>query len=135
MFSSHLARPKYLAPILNQANGGVPSGLDGTPPNHSDFSPQIGFAYTVGKDKKTVIRGGAGMYWETNPLWEQFRQAASIGPVGAGRITLAASAFTNIFPNKFYQTATGVQPLPIGTALPLNALSNVTFGDLIQIIN
>jgi hypothetical protein len=134
IFSSFLSRPQYLAPILNGANGGVPSGLGATPPNYTDFSPQAGFAYALGKDKKTVIRGGAGMYWETNPVWEQFRQGASIGPVGDGRITLAVSAFTNIFPNKYYQTASGVQPLPIGAPLPLNALSNVTFGDLIEIM-
>ena len=135
LFSSFLNRPQYLAPILNGQTGGVPSGLGGTQPRKLDFAPQVGFAWALGKDKKTVIRGGGGMYWDTQPVWQQFREDSSIGPAGDGRITLAASAFTNIFPNIYAQTSQGVQPLPIGTALPLNALTNLTFGDFIQIID
>jgi hypothetical protein len=134
LFSSFLSRPNYLAPILNGQTGGVPSGLGATQPRYGDVSPQFGFAYAIGRDKKTVIRGGAGMYWDTQPVWQQFRQDSSIGPLGDGRITLAASAFTNIFPGKYYLAASGVQPLPIGAALPLNAISNVTLGDFNQIL-
>src|SRR5581483_7522574 len=42
---------------------------------------------------------------------------------------------TNIFPNMYYNSAQGVVPLPIGAPIPLNALSTVTLGDFIQIIN
>jgi hypothetical protein len=135
LFSQNLKRPAYLAPILEGQTGGVPPGLGATASQTLDFSPQIGFAWAFGKDKKTVIRGGAGMYWDTQPIWEQFREDASIGPVGDGRTTVAASAFTNIFPNEYAQTSTGVQPLPIGAPLPLAALSTVTLGQFIQIIN
>ncbi|HWE50176.1 MAG TPA: carboxypeptidase-like regulatory domain-containing protein [Bryobacteraceae bacterium] len=135
LFSQNLTRPAYLAPILNGQTGGVPSGLGATASQTKDFSPQFGFAYALGKDKKTVIRGGAGMYWDTQPIWEQFREDSSIGPVGDGRTTVAASAFTNIFPGAYQQTASGVQPLPVGAALPLNALSTITLGQFIQIIN
>src|SRR5262249_20102309 len=91
LFSTHFKRPQYLAPILLGQTGGVPSGLGGTPTRYKDFAPQAGFAWAVGSAKKTVIRGGAGLYWETQPVWEQFRQDSSIGPLGDGRITLAAS--------------------------------------------
>ena len=97
LFSTFFKRPQYLAPILNGQTGGVPRGLGGTPTRYLDLAPQFGFAWAVGGDKKTVIRGGAGLYWDTQAVWEQFRQDSSIGPLGDGRITLAASAFTNIF--------------------------------------
>ncbi len=135
LFSSFFSRPQYLAPILNGQTGGVPAGLGATQPRYGDFAPQIGFAWSVGSSKKTVIRGGAGLYWDTQPVWQQFRQDSSIGPLGDGRITLAASAFTNIFPNKYVLTSAGVQPIPVGGALPINELSNITFGEFIQIIN
>jgi hypothetical protein len=136
LFSSFLARPQYLAPILNGQTGGVPSGLGATPARSRDFSPQFGFAYALGKEKKTVIRGGAGLYWDTSPIWEQFRQDSSIGPLGDGRITLAASAFTNIFPGKYTLGSNGQpQPLAIGAPLILNVASNVTLGEFIQIMN
>ena len=135
LFSTFFKRPQYLAPILNGQTGGVPRGLGGTPTRHLDFAPQFGFAWAAGGDKKTVIRGGAGLYWDTQPVWEQFRQNSSIGPVGDGRVTLAASAFTNIFPNKYYLAPDGVKPVNIGDPLPVNALSNITFGEFVQVIN
>ena len=45
-----------------------------------------------------MIRGGGGMYWDTQPIWQHFREGAAIGPLGDGRTTLAASAFTNTIP-------------------------------------
>jgi carboxypeptidase family protein len=135
LFSTFFQRPQYLAPILQGQTGGVPSGLGGTPTRTTNLAPQFGFAWALGTDKKTLIRGGAGIYWETQPVWQQFRQDSSIGPLGDGRITLAASAFTNIFPNKYVLTSSGVQPLPLGAALPVSALSNLTLGEFIQIIN
>ncbi|HYA15937.1 MAG TPA: carboxypeptidase-like regulatory domain-containing protein, partial [Bryobacteraceae bacterium] len=135
IFSPFLTRPQYLAPILEGQTGGEPTGLGATPSNKLDFAPQTGFAWALGKDKRTVIRGGASMFWDTNPIWQQFREDASIGPAGDGRITLAASAFTNIFPGIYYQSSSGVKALPVGAALPLTSISNLTLGDFLQIIN
>ena len=135
LFSPNLTRPAYLSPILNSQTGGVPTGLGATGTRTKDFSPQFGFAYAIGKDKKTVVRGGGGMYWDTQPLWEQFREDSSIGPVGDGRTTVSASAFTNIFPGAYYLSPTGPAPLPIGAALPLTTLTNITLGQFIQIMN
>ena len=135
LFPSNLPIPQFLAPILNGQTGGVASGLTPAQTNKLNLAPMFGFAWAVGKDKKTVIRGGAGLYWDTVNVWQQFISDSSVGPVGDGRYQLSASAFTNIFPGKYYQTSAGVQPLPIGTALPLSTLSNVTVGEFEQILN
>ena len=135
LFPSNIPLPKYLAPILEGQTGGVPYGLGAPQSNKKNLSPQVGFAWALGKDRKTVIRGGGGIYWDTVPVWYQFKSTAAAGPAGDGRVTVAANAFTNIFPNMYQQTATGVKPLPIGAPLPLNALSTITLGQFMQILN
>jgi hypothetical protein len=132
LFYGNLPLPQYLAPIVNSQT--IPGGLGATQPNKHDFAPQIGFAWAIGKDKKTVIRGGGGIYWETQPIWQHFREGASIGPLGDGRSTLAASAFTNIF-SGIINLSAGLKPLPVGAPLPINALTNMTLGQFIQIMN
>ena len=111
LFYSNLPLPQYLAPIVSSQT--IPGGLGATQSNKRDFAPQIGFAWALGKTKKTVIRGGAGIYWDTQPIWEHFREGAAIGPLGDGRTTLAASAFTNIFPGILNLSAGGA-PLAQG---------------------
>jgi hypothetical protein len=132
LFYGNLPIPQYLTPIVNTQT--IPSGLSPTATNKLDFSPQIGFAWAIGKSKKTVIRGGGGIYWDTQPIWEHFREGASIGPLGDGRSTLAASAFTNMFPGIINLSAGGA-PLAVGAPLPVNALTNMTLGQFIQIMN
>src|SRR5665213_555241 len=126
--------PQYLAPILNGPSGLPPGVGTGQPLNKLDFAPLVGFAYALGKSKKTVIRGGAGMYWDTIADWWQMVGEASVGPAGDGRVQLSASALTNIFPNQYYNSPTGVVPLAIGAPLPLNALSTITLGEFNQIL-
>jgi hypothetical protein len=125
LWYSNLPMPALLAPIVGKNN------LHPTRNNYLDFAPQFGFAWSLGKDKKTVIRGGAGMFWDSEPLWHHFRAASSLGPLGDGRSTLTASALTNIFPN-IVNLSTGA-PLPIGAALPLNTLTNMTLAQFNQI--
>ena len=131
LFYGNLPLPQYLAPIVNSQT--VPSGLGATQPNKHDFAPQIGFAWALGKSKKTVIRGGGGIYWDTQPIWEHFREGAAIGPLGDGRTTLAASAFTNMFPGIFDLNT--FSTLPMGAPLPINQVTNMTLGQFIQIVN
>lgn len=119
--------PAFLAPIIGANNLAAP------PTNYKQFAPQIGFAYALGASKKTVIRGGAGMFWDSEPLWHHFRAGASLGPVGNGRTTLTAGSLTNIFPG-IVNLSTGV-PLNIGDPLPLNTLTNMTLAQYIQIYN
>jgi len=132
LFYSNLPLPQYLAPILEGQTGGAPYGLGATPSNKADFSPIVGFAWAIGKDKKTVIRGGGGMYWDTQPIWQHFREGAAIGPLGDGRTTLAATAFTNTIPGIInFNTGTLLQ---VGAPLPLG-LTTMTLGQFIGIVN
>jgi hypothetical protein len=137
LFYSNLALPQYLSPILEGQTGGEPYGLGATQPNKKDFSPAFGFAWALGKDKKTVIRGGGGIYWDTQPIWQHFREGSSIGPPGDGRSTLAASAFTNTIPGilQLGCASAPVCPVSVGEAMPLGALTTMTLGQFISVVN
>ena len=41
------------------------SGFDA---DKNNFAPRLGFAWTVGEDQRTVIRGGYGIYYDQSPL-------------------------------------------------------------------
>jgi hypothetical protein len=82
-----MTKPEYLAPLYGQ--GGLGNELH-TPHN---FSPMLGFAWNVGNDNKTVIRGGAGIYYDTINLEERLIERAMIGPNGTGRVLLGDSVF------------------------------------------
>jgi hypothetical protein len=125
-----LPYPSILSPLVTPITGG---SLNAPANSYAHFAPQVGFAWALGKDKKTVIRGGAGLFWDSEPLWHHFRAGAELGPLGNGRTTLAATSLTNIFPN-IVNLVTGA-PLPIGAAIPLNTLTNMTLGQFEQIYN
>jgi hypothetical protein len=49
-------------PVISAAQAGVPSNLRYS--SKRDFAPRIGFAWNIGGDKKTVLRGGYGRFIE-----------------------------------------------------------------------
>ncbi|HEX5702558.1 MAG TPA: carboxypeptidase regulatory-like domain-containing protein [Pyrinomonadaceae bacterium] len=62
------------ATIFDPATGGlVPVGTAGVPRSgfHSDknnFAPRVGFAWTIGDEGNTVVRGGYGVYYDQSAL-------------------------------------------------------------------
>lgn len=82
-----LTKPEYLAPIYGAGNLGKELH---TPHN---FTPMLGFAWTVGHDNKTVIRGGGGIYYDTINLEIRLIERAMLGPAGTGRALLPDSLF------------------------------------------
>jgi hypothetical protein len=146
-YNSDLPRPQYLSPILGTGD----DNLGPTENNKREFQPAFGFAWSPFKDNKTVIRGGAGIYWDSTPGYYKLREAASIGPPGSARNTLAASAFTNDIPGPFNgsgvlvigagSTATcpiaGLPcvPLPVGAPIPLQAIMTMTVAQFQALVN
>ena len=121
-----LSKPQYLAPLIG-------NDLSPTDNNYKNFSPSLGFAWNVGSNNKTVVRGGAGIYWETELLYRRLQERAFIGPVGNGRIQFPSTGFINIFPG-IIDLGAKQKPVPIGAPIP-QSLTNLTLGQFMQIYN
>ena len=128
LFNSDIPEPKILAPILN-------GNLSATPPNYLNFEPSFGFAWSPRNGTKTVIRGGAGLYWDSVPQYYRLSNGTQIEPLGDGRAKLPASLFTNIFSGIVQVLPQGIVPLPIGAALPAATFTNMTLAQALQIYN
>jgi hypothetical protein len=129
-YNSDLPKPALLAPILGTGS----NNLGPTVNNTKEFQPALGFAWSPGKSQKWVIRGGAGIYWDSTPGYYKLREASVEGPPGSARSTLAASAFTNIYPG-ILDFSLGGAPIAVGQSLPLSHLTNMTIGQFINIVN
>ncbi len=105
-----LTKPQYLQPILGA------NGLGREQNRDNNFSPALGFAWSPGHDNKTVIRGGAGIYYDTMNLKVRLLERAALGPLGTGRALLPDSLFLPALDQAFGISA--------GSPLPVASLSN-----------
>ncbi len=136
LFNEDMPKPAYLAPLYG-SNLAATQGL----PAH--VSPLVGFAWNVGNDNKTVIRGGAGKYYDTQYLYQRLQERSEIGPVGNGRVEYPYTGYTNMFPGiinvgvtaALYAATGKLTPDVIapGQPLPANAITNLTLGQYEQI--
>jgi hypothetical protein len=81
-----LDKPAILAPVYG-------SDLSATKKQYKNFSPAAGFAWNIGGDRPTVIRGGAGTYYDTQLGWWRLGERAVIG--GSGRQFIGNAAVIN----------------------------------------
>ncbi|MDP8981884.1 MAG: carboxypeptidase regulatory-like domain-containing protein, partial [Acidobacteriota bacterium] len=98
-----LSKPVFLAPIYGANNLG--------PEKHAykHYSPSLGFAWSPFKDNKTVIRGGAGVYYDTIDIELRLIERAYLSPLGSGYLSLGGSSIPNPIP--------GIPGVPVGTPL------------------
>ncbi len=95
-----LQKPSVVAPIYG-------SDLSPTGKQYKNFEPAIGFAWSFGKNNSTVIRGGAGIFYDTQLGWWRLGERAVIG--ASGRQFLGNAAVTRLdgsgqpFTNAFIQ--------------------------------
>ncbi len=121
-----LDKPKFLAPLYG-------NDLSPTDNNYNNFSPSLGFAYSPSKGGKMVVRGGFGIYYDSESLFRRLQERAFTGPVGNGRIQFPTTNIINTFPNIVNFSEGGAPILP-GTLLR-NGLTNLTMGQFMQLFN
>ncbi|HJQ25669.1 MAG TPA: TonB-dependent receptor [Blastocatellia bacterium] len=104
-----LAKPALLLPLLGTT---AKPGKD-----KNNIAPSVGFSWDLGNKGKTVIRGGAGIYYDTVLFVTRLRERSAIGPIGNGRSQIAGT---------FFQNTISFPQIP-GLPSPLN-LINVPLG-------
>src|SRR5262245_56946044 len=80
-----LPKPSLVAPIYG-------NDLSPTQKENKNFEPAVGFAWSFGKNNSTVIRGGAGIFYDTQLGWWRLGERAVIG--ASGRQVIGNAAVT-----------------------------------------
>jgi hypothetical protein len=86
LLNHDLDRPAILSTLL---------GGDLRPPKRdkNNFGPSLGFAWDLAGNAKTIVRGGAGIYYDSNLFWTRLNERAYIGPSGNGRYIIPGVFF------------------------------------------
>jgi hypothetical protein len=120
-----LTKPEYLAPIFGA------NGLGHELHSPHNFSPMLGFAWTATKDNKTVVRGGAGIYYDTINIEVRLIERAMLGPAGTGRALLGDSVF---FPTIAQINDFAALPPPLQPTSLSSQPTTFTGAELIQLL-
>jgi hypothetical protein len=88
-----LSKPQLLAPILGA------DGLGPTRKQWKNFSPALGLAWTPSHDRKTVVRAGAGIFYDFFFFLTNDGERALLGRPGLGRQAVGGSGIANTLPD------------------------------------
>lgn len=115
-----LRKPPLFAPLVGSGGLGPPRK------GWRNFSPVAGLAWAPASLAKTVIRAGAGLYYE--PLMSPGLDAerVTLGPPGLGRQLFPGTALRNILP--------GIPGVPVGNSLDFRIPTLFTGADLMGIL-
>ncbi|HVF88764.1 MAG TPA: TonB-dependent receptor, partial [Blastocatellia bacterium] len=80
-------------------------------PTYKNISPRVGFAYDVFGDGRTSLRGGYGLYFNTNN--QQTLIVTVTNPPATPRIIIANPTFAPIFPNAPFERGVGNSIRPV----------------------
>ena len=121
LLNHDLDKPELLRAIVGD-NLGQP-GKD-----KNNIAPSVGFTWDVRGNGKTVVRGGAGMYYDTVLFVTRLLERPLTGPAGNGRLSIPTAFFRNNvqFPN--------LTPFLQGPLAPFNAI-NPALGASLNFLN
>ncbi|MFN7947384.1 MAG: carboxypeptidase-like regulatory domain-containing protein [Blastocatellia bacterium] len=120
LLNHDLDRPAYLSRIF--------SDLSGPKRDKNNFDPSLGFAWSL-RGGKTVIRGGGGIFHDSNLFWTRLVERAYTGPSGNGRYIIPGSFFgldNQAAPNPNITGASVIAGLPTYQALLSGFFGNGT---------
>jgi hypothetical protein len=117
LLNHDLAKPPMTRALLGSTE---PSGKDA-----DNIAPAIGIAWDPGNKGQTVIRGGAGIYYDTILFKTRGTERATIGPAGNGRAAVQSGYFRNTL--EFPQIPNLISPFnlinpPIGVSLDFRTI-------------
>ena len=112
-----LSKPALLAPILGA------DGLGPTRRQWKNFSPVLGLAWAPWSDGKTVIRAGAGLYYDFLFFTHLGTERVLLGPPGLGRQVISGNRLRNCLP--------GIPGVPEGSGLNFQNPTRFTGADLL----
>jgi len=98
-----LKKPALFVPLLG------PGGLGPPRKSWTNFSPVFGIAWSPVRLPKTVIRAGAGLYYEPLSSGGLDAERATLGSPGQGRQLFPGSSLQNTLP--------GIPGVPVGVSL------------------
>ena len=117
-----LSKPALLAPILG------PDGLEPTRKQWKNFSPSLGLAWSPAHNGNTVIRAGAGVFYDFLIQPSLDPERALLGTPGLGRQNILGSVVLN--------PVSGIPGVPIGTPLDFTGAPTLFTGaDLMEILS
>lgn len=84
-------RPAVIAPLFGK--GTAPS-----PKDTNNIAPRVGFAWDVAGNGRTVVRGGAGIYYDNTIDNLRLFERADLGPPGAELFLIGTDLHSSFFP-------------------------------------